>query len=252
MRKLYEEDIIPRENVLECFEGWLAYILHANTYKYRRHLTRLFNQCFPIQTETKIENVKKHENFVNKIEKSYLQYSPQKTLELFKRGLSIKEIANKRGIKESTVWDHFAKLIEHNQFSVWKILPKEKILLILPKIYTENDRLKEIKERVNISVTFDEINCVLASVKCKNKKRNIVQLSSWYQKNYCFRKCYLNKDQRKACKFKFDILCSGNPAWELTRKEFLHLFNNYLEICVLPEPDKKKYVTWNEFNSKFR
>ena len=66
-------------------------------------------------------------------------------MQLHKNGLSIKEIAEGRNIKESTVWQHFAKLIGYNQLSVWKVLPKDKILMVSKNIYDKSDRLKDIK-----------------------------------------------------------------------------------------------------------
>lgn len=251
MRKEYKEDIIPREKVLERFEGWLAYTQNANTYKYRKHFVREFNKHFPIEKPVKITAVKKHENFVNKSERSEVNFSPLKTQELFRKGLSIEQIAKKRGIKISTVWEHFAKLIEHNQMSLWKVLPKEKITKILPCIQSPLDKLKDVKNRIkDDSITYDELSCALAFVKLKNKKRNIVQLASWYQKTHCFRKCYLDKDLRKSCSLKFDILCSKNPGLEMTRKEFIDFFNNHLKICILPESNKLEYVSWQMFRAR--
>ena len=168
-KKLYRKNDISREKVVESFESWLAHISHANTYKYRRHLIRVFNKCFSIEPNIIVEKAKKHKNFVKKVKTSGYPFSSQKTLQLFKKGLTIKDIAERRNIKESTVWEHFAMLIEYNQLSVWKVLPKEKITKILSNINDANDKLREIKERINDSkINFNEINCVLACV--KNKK----------------------------------------------------------------------------------
>jgi len=167
LNSLYKKRIISRETVLDSLEGWLAYIEHANTYKYRRHLVRLLNHCFLIKNDFKFEN-KKEKNFLKKSKISNYPFSSQKTLQLFKSGLSIKEIAEIRNIKESTVLEHLAKLIEYNQLSVWKVLPKEKIIKTLTLIKNKNDRLKDIKEKLNDpSISFNDINCVLAHFKKK-------------------------------------------------------------------------------------
>ena len=85
--------------------------------------------------------------------------------------MSIKDIAKQRNIKESTVWEHLAKLIEYNQLSVLKVLSKEKTDKILASIRNADDRLKDIKERLNVSnITFNEIACVIAYLKNKNRK----------------------------------------------------------------------------------
>ncbi|HLC86153.1 MAG TPA: hypothetical protein VJG30_02625 [Candidatus Nanoarchaeia archaeon] len=39
---------------------------------------------------------------------------------------------------------------------------------------------------------------------------------------------------------------------KINRKEFLQLFNNHLNICVLPEQEKLKYVSWKEFITKHK
>ncbi|MBI2653729.1 helix-turn-helix domain-containing protein [Candidatus Woesearchaeota archaeon] len=78
----------------------------------------------------------------------------------------MKKIAEQRNIKESTVWEHLAMLVEYNQLSVWKILPKEKVVKILANIQNKDHNLKEIKRRINDnSISFDEINCVFAHYK---------------------------------------------------------------------------------------
>jgi retron-type reverse transcriptase/predicted DNA-binding transcriptional regulator len=235
--------LAERENIVEFFEGWLAYTSHANTYKYRRHLVRVFNHAFPLEGSVKTWHVKKHENLLKKTETANSEFTVQKTLLLFKKGRGISEIAKARGIKESTVWAHLANLIEHNQLPLWKVLPQSKITTIILHIRAENDPLKEIKSRItNQDITFDEINCVIAHMKAKNKKKNICYLVNWYKRKHCRRKCPDTR-KRKCCALKLDYFTSQNPLLEMTREEFLHLFNNHLTICDLPEKTKQKYIT---------
>ena len=241
LKTLYERQKIDRDKVVESFEGWLAHIEHANTYKYRRHLTRLFNQCFPIEKVTKVNNAKKHENFIKKVEATNIKFSAQKTLQLFNKGLSIKQIAKKRDIKESTVWNHLVKLIEYHQLPIWKVIPRKKVLRVSSKIYSISDKLKDINKRINDdSITFDEINCVLAYIRSKTKKKNVCHIINWYRKTQCFRKCYFNKKQRKECHKKFKYFISNNPNLELKKGEFIDLFNNHMSICILSEKEKKQ------------
>jgi len=251
LKKDYEHNIVTREKAIEKFEGWLTYINHADTYKYRRHLARQLNQNFPIPPSAEITNIKKHENYIKRTENSEFEYSPQKTLYLYMKGFNIKKIAEHRIIKESTVWKHLEKLIEHNKTSVWKILSKDKIIAIQQKIYSENDTLKEIKQRLNNNqITYDEISCVLADIKSKNKKKNILFHSAWYQRTYCFRKCYGKPTQRETCKSKLDEFTKKNPTLTLSKKEFLALFNNHIKICILQEKERNKYIAWKEFKEK--
>ena len=247
----YQSGKIEREKVVEHFEGWLAYISYANTFKYRNHLIRNFNQLFPLTAE-KPNNISKHLNFIKKVEYSSMIFSVQKTLSLWKRGRSIQQIAKERGVKESTIWSHFANLIEFNQLSVWKLLGKEKTETILCKINSETDKLKDIKARIKTSVTYDEIACCLSYVKSKSRTKNILYHVHFYQKVYCFRKCYFNKNQRKACSLKFDQLITSNPLLQLKRQDFLDLFNNHINICVLPEKEKLNYMSWAQFQNMRR
>ncbi len=177
MKRLYEKNLIEREKVIERFEGWLAYISHANTYKYKRSITKIINRDFPIDKKVEIINIKKHESFTKKVEQSSFQFSQQKTLQLLKKRVSIKDIALGRNIKESTVWEHIAQLIEFNQLSVYEIISRQRADKIRCCIRNENDKLKEIIQKINDkSVTFNEINCVLASVKAKHRKKSTFQI----------------------------------------------------------------------------
>src|SRR3989338_4333410 len=98
-----------------------------------------------------------------------------------------KQIAEARGIKEVTVWDHAANLIEHHQLQLKSVIANDKIKRILRNIKSPNDKLKEIKERVNDdSISYNEITCVLASVKAEHRKKSVYnrQLSQFVQKQH--------------------------------------------------------------------
>ena len=174
LRIQFDEEIIGREKALESLEGWLAYCSHANTYKYRKYLIRNFNASFSHGSKLLVHNKRNYVNYTKRVKESELQFSVQKTLFHYKKGLSIRNIAIKEGIKEATVWGHLANLIEHKQLSVWKVLPHEKIHKIIRKIYSRKERLRDIKKRINdSSITYDEIACVMASIKSKRKfKKN--------------------------------------------------------------------------------
>jgi len=97
----------------------------------------------------------------------------------YKKGLSIKDIAIKEEIKEATVWSHLINLIGHKQISVWQVLPYDKARKIFNKIYSHKEKLRDVKRRFKQdSVTYDEIACVMASIKSKrkwNKKRPVTE-----------------------------------------------------------------------------
>ena len=248
LQQEFSEEKITREKVVESFEGWLAHIYHANTFKYRKHLVRIFNRLFPLGKPIQKHNLTKHYNFLKKSEDSEIKFSVQKTLLLFKKSKIVEDIAKERNIKVNTVWCHLANLIEYNQLSVWRVIPYEKVKVILSSINTENDLLKSIKQRVNNDlITYNEINCILAYVKSKNRIKNVFYHVNWYKKVHCLRKCYFNKKQRDICSEKFAQFVSFNPNLNIKRKDFINLFNNHLTVCVLPEREKKTYLFWKQF-----
>ena len=171
MRIMLEENLLDREEIVEKLEGWLAYAAEGNTYKYRRYIIKRFNKLFPINKSISIKNKKKHFNFLKKVDESDLEFSVQKTLLMFSKRTKIKDIAQKREIKEETVWKHLINSIEHKQILVSQVLPNKKIKLIVNKIYNKKDGLKAIKGRLKSQkISYNEIACVLASIKSKNKK----------------------------------------------------------------------------------
>ncbi|MBU0466935.1 MAG: helix-turn-helix domain-containing protein [Nanoarchaeota archaeon] len=103
---------------------------------------------------------------MRKLNQSELKFSVQKTLFLFNKNLSIQGIAKERQIKESTVWQHLAELIKFKQIPLRSVVSDKKIRRILSKVYSKKDKLKEIKRRLkDDSISYDEIYCVLASIK---------------------------------------------------------------------------------------
>ena len=139
MKHKYYDEKIDREKVIERFEGWLAYASNADTYKYRQKMTSKFNLFFPSrqeinQEEIKITSVRKHENFNHKIEISNIEFSQQKTLQLIKKGMTVEQIAEARGIKEGTAWGHVANLVENHQLTLKSMISNHKIKTILLNI----------------------------------------------------------------------------------------------------------------------
>lgn len=170
LRILFDEEIIGREKALESLGGWLAYCSYANTFKYQKHLIRNFDKLFSHGSKLFVHNKRNYINYIKRVGESELKFAVQKTLFNYKNGLSINEIAIKQGVKESTIWGHLINLIEHRQLSVWEILPREKIYKILSKIYSHKEKLRDIKKRLkDETISYDDIDCVMASIKSKRK-----------------------------------------------------------------------------------
>lgn len=253
LKELYDCGRIEREKVIEKFEGWLAYAAQGNTYKYRKQLTSQFNELFPAQPPVAVTSAKKHENFNHQVDASALLFTVDKTRWLFQKGFTVKQIAEQRGIKISTVWNHLACLIEHHQLHLKEVLPQKKIKKILVNIRSPKDTLKEIKARiVDETIIYEEIHCVLANSRGKQQKKSTQYFVDWYQKVNCLRKCYFNKQQRKDCRLKFQLLAAQFPNRQFSKEEFLEFVNNHTTICVLPEQEKRKFVSWKEFRVRLR
>ena len=133
-------------------------------------MIRNFNKNFSHGRKLLVHNKKNYANYIKRVKESELLFSVQKTLFYYKYGLSIKEIAIKEGIKEATVWGHLINLIEHRQLSVWQVLHSDKANKIFRKIYSHKERLRDIRRRIkDDSITYDEIACVMASIKSKRR-----------------------------------------------------------------------------------
>ena len=168
-------------------------------------------------------------------------------MQLLRKGLNVNQIAKHRNIKEGTVWQHIHTLIEHHQLKLKEIIQNQKIKVIHKNNKTSNDKLKEIKERINDeSISFDEIACVLANLKGKQKKKSLTYFIEWYKKTNCYRKCYYNKKQRTICRNKFQTITT-NINLEFTKKEFLEFINKHTKICILKQEDKERFVSFKEF-----
>jgi len=170
MKYLFDEGFLIREKALGKLNGWIAYARHGNTYKYRKHLIKDFNKSFSYVKGNGIRNKKKFKSFIKKVDESKLEFSTQKTLLFFLKGMSIKEISKYRNLKEDTIWTHLENLIEHKQISLNKVLSVDKIYKIITKICSKNDKLKDIKKRIkDKTITYNDIACVRASIKSKKK-----------------------------------------------------------------------------------
>lgn len=103
-----------------------------------------------------------------------------KTYHYYKQGNSINQIAELRNLKETTIYGHIAKLISSELINVDEIVNQDKKKKILEGLKNQKfEDLKEIKEQLDDSITYEEIRCVLSSLKIKNKSRpeNLVEKS---------------------------------------------------------------------------
>lgn len=104
-----------------------------------------------------------------------------KTYHYYKQSNSINQIARLRNLKENTIYEHIARLISSELINVDEIVNKDKKKKILGVLKNKKfGGLKEIKKQLDDSITYEEIRCVLSSLKIKNDSSsdNLIKKSS--------------------------------------------------------------------------
>ncbi|MDP5104706.1 MAG: helix-turn-helix domain-containing protein [Polaribacter sp.] len=108
------------------------------------------------------------ENGINKFneqKKEDKKSTKQITFELFKSGLSLKEVAKERSLTKGTVESHLASFIPSGEVDILELVDLKKYKKIVKAIEeTEFKNLTELKEKVDKSFTFMELRMVLLSM----------------------------------------------------------------------------------------
>ena len=93
------------------------------------------------------------------------------TLQLYQQGLTIPEIAERRNLKESTIYGHIAELIEMQQpIEIDRFISEEKKSMIIKAIQTIGDgALTPLKNRLGDDYSYNEIKLVRAWYRRVNK-----------------------------------------------------------------------------------
>ena len=91
--------------------------------------------------------------------------SHQISLELFKQGLSIKEISKERNLTQSTIESHLAKYIPSGDIDILELIPLKRYQKLVKDIESiEFSGLKELKTSLDDSYSYMEIKMVLSSL----------------------------------------------------------------------------------------
>lgn len=101
--------------------------------------------------------------------------SQKLSLEMFREGKNIEDIAVERNLAPSTVESHLTSFIRTEEVSIEELVPEDKIKVILPLIENlhEKNSLTDVKRQLSDDYTFGEIRAVLnysILMKSKNKK----------------------------------------------------------------------------------
>lgn len=84
------------------------------------------------------------------------------TLERFRQGKSVPEIAEERGLAVSTIGGHLAEFIRTGEVSVYELLPEEKIARIMPLVESaDNHNSTPIKLQLGDDYSYADIRAVI-------------------------------------------------------------------------------------------
>jgi ATP-dependent DNA helicase RecQ len=101
--------------------------------------------------------------------KSDVSHTHLETLDLYQRGVSLAAIAEKRSMRESTIFDHLLKLLECGyDVTIDRIVSREKTIEIEQAINTVGaERLTPIKVHLGDDYSYEEIKIVRARLNLK-------------------------------------------------------------------------------------
>lgn len=97
----------------------------------------------------------------------------EETVEYFRQGKSIEEIAEARNLTIGTIESHLAKAIRQDIIRIEEIMPIEEVKVIaeyFPK-NPDNIRLAIIKEKAPFNITFGKLKMVLVWIEKESEKK---------------------------------------------------------------------------------
>jgi ribonuclease D len=101
-------------------------------------------------------------NHLNQQKKEDKKPTKQISFELFKSGLSIKEIAKERSLTITTIEGHLSSFITSGESDILELIELKRYKKIIKAIEeTEFKDLTELKEKVDKNITFMELRMVL-------------------------------------------------------------------------------------------
>ena len=104
-------------------------------------------------------------NKFNKQKKEDKKPTKQITFELFKSGLSVKEVASERSLTAGTIESHLASYIPSGDIDILELIDVKRYKKLIKAIEeTKFKNLTELKEKVDKSFTFMELRMVLLSM----------------------------------------------------------------------------------------
>jgi ATP-dependent DNA helicase RecQ len=118
-----------------------------------------------------------HPNFSDGASPSSPKQSEEKvssvvvTADLLSQGLSVKEVAARRGLTMSTIYHHAAQLIADGQLELRRLVSESVEVQVRRAVHETGtmDKLAPIKLRLPDSIDYGEIRCVVAAIQAEQK-----------------------------------------------------------------------------------
>lgn len=130
-------------------------------YKLNRYGTKFLKEIYEYLKQNKTRNAKKRG----------ITSTLEETLELYKKGLSISQIAQKRTMAQSTIAGHLEKLyLNGSDIDIYRFISEETLSKI-EEVFKSLGKhaLKPTKDTMGSSVTYDEIRFVRAKLQREDK-----------------------------------------------------------------------------------
>jgi len=106
----------------------------------------------------------KKEKGAEKVKKERIDTRLQ-SYQMFREGLSVKQIAKERGLKSSTIESHLAEYIRKGELELEQLVDAGKAEKIIKVVISERSPgLKTIKERLGRKASYGEIKMVMAAM----------------------------------------------------------------------------------------
>ncbi len=101
----------------------------------------------------------------NEQKKEFKKPTKQISLELFKQGLSIDEIAKERKLKKATIESHLSSYIPSGDVDILELIPLKRYKKLMKQMKSiEFKNLTELKEKVDNDFTYMELRMVMLSM----------------------------------------------------------------------------------------
>lgn len=161
LAELYQAPVI----VSQIISGTDLFDLRAVRQSLETERLQMVNEINPLPQEKRSKSKKKKKSAEGK--STY-----DVTLEMFKVGMKITEIAKERGLVPSTIEGHLAKAVEMGRLDINTIIDQKEVNEIMNTMreLPESFRSKELYDKLNGKFSYPKLRAVMAHVKAQSQE----------------------------------------------------------------------------------